>query len=83
VGAVARLYVGNLSYDTSEEHLRAAFSSYGKVIRLTVIRDPDSKLSKGFGFVEMPDPLEAMAAVKGLHGALLDGHSLIVQRVLR
>ena len=80
---VARLYVGNLSYNTSEEHLKAAFSCYGNVAELTVIRDPDSKLSKGFGFVDMPEPGEAAAAVEGLHGALLDGRSLIVQRVLR
>jgi RNA recognition motif-containing protein len=80
---VARLYVGNLSYDTIEEHLKAVFAPYGKVTRLMVLRDGESRRSKGFGFVEMPNPVEAVAAMRGLNGTELQGQQLVVQLVLQ
>ena len=49
------IYVGNLSYDTSEDDLRSAFEAYGEVDSAKIITDRDTGRSKGFGFVEMPD----------------------------
>jgi cold-inducible RNA-binding protein len=73
-----RIYVGNLSYETSDESLRDAFEAYGQVESATVITDKYSGRSRGFGFVEMPEKSEAMAAIEGLNGTELDNRSLTV-----
>jgi len=73
-----KLYVGNLSYGTSEESLRSAFSHYGEVQSVNVVIDRDSGRSKGFGFVEMGSEDSAMAAINGMNGTELDGRSLRV-----
>ena len=70
------LYVGNLSYDTSADDLRTAFSQYGTVTSASVISDRDTGRSRGFGFVEMSDGAEE--AVKALNGAELQGRRLTV-----
>lgn len=62
------IYVGNLSYDATDDDLRQAFESYGTVDTASVIRDHYSGRSRGFGFVEMPDSGEAEAAIAGLDG---------------
>jgi RNA recognition motif-containing protein len=62
-----RLYVGNLSYETSEAELREMFAAYGEPASVRIITDNVSGRSKGFGFVELPDDAarEAMAALNG------------------
>ena len=74
----AKLYVGNLSYDTSEASLRTLFAPHGAVVSVNLIIDRDSGRSKGFAFVEMGTPEEAQKAVTALDGAQLDGRALKV-----
>ena len=74
------IYVGNLSYGTTDELLRQAFAEYGEVSSATVIKDRFSGESRGFGFVEMPTESEAMAALSGLNGQELDGRALRVNK---
>ena len=73
-----KIYVGNLSYSTSEADIRTAFSAFGSVETADVIMDRGTGRSKGFGFVEMSDASEAKAAIEGLNGKDLDGRSLNV-----
>lgn len=73
-----RLYVGNLSYSSTEEGLREAFEAYGSVESATIITDRDTGRSRGFGFVEMPDDEEAQRAIEGLNGKAVDGRTLTV-----
>lgn len=70
------IYVGNLSRQTSESDLRAAFESHGQVASVSIIKDKYSGESKGFGFVEMPSKEEAETAIKNLNGKELDGRTL-------
>lgn len=72
------IYVGNLSYEVTEEDLKNAFESFGKVDTVKVIKDNETGRAKGFGFVEMPDNSEAQAAIEGLNGKDLKGRSLNV-----
>lgn len=74
----AKLYVGNLSYETSEASLRTAFEPYGEVVSVTLITDRDSGRPKGFGFVELGSAEEAQAAKAALDGTQLDGRALKV-----
>ena len=74
----AKLYVGNLSYDTSEASLRTLFAPHGDVVSVNLITDRDSGRPKGFGFVEMGTPEEAQKAVAALDGTQLDGRALKV-----
>lgn len=73
-----KIYVGNMSYDVTEEDLRQAFEQFGKVESTAVIMDKFSGRSKGFGFVEMADNAEAQAAIDGLNGKELKGRALNV-----
>jgi RNA recognition motif-containing protein len=73
-----KIYVGNLSYTTSEEDIRAAFSPFGAVDSVDMIMDRGTGRSKGFGFVEMSVDTEGQAAIDGLNGKDLDGRSLNV-----
>jgi RNA recognition motif-containing protein len=72
------IYVGNLSFDVTEEDLRQAFEPYGQVESATVVKDKFSGQSRGFGFVEMPTKAEATAAISGLNGKDLNGRTLNV-----
>lgn len=72
------IYVGNISYDTSEEDLTTAFGAYGEVSSAKIITDRDTGRSKGFGFVEMPDQSNGEAAVEGLNGQDMGGRALRV-----
>ncbi len=72
------IYVGNLSYDTTDDSLREAFSHFGAVDSARVITDRVSGRSRGFGFVEMPNDDEARAAIEGMNGADLEGRPLTV-----
>ena len=73
-----KIYAGNLSYNVSNEDLRAAFAQFGTVDSADVIMDRATGRSKGFGFVEMSDATEAKAAIEGLNGKDLDGRNLNV-----
>lgn len=73
-----RLYVGNLSYNTTDESLRQAFSAHGAVTSAQVVMDRDTNRSRGFGFVEMANDNEAQAAIAALNGQPLDGRALTV-----
>lgn len=72
------IYVGNLSYQTNEEQLGAAFASYGEVATVSIVRDRFSNQSKGFGFVEMADAAQAQAAIDALNGAEMQGRQIRV-----
>ena len=72
------IYVGNMSYSTSEDELRRVFEEHGNVDSANVITDRDTGRPKGFGFVEMPDKTEAEAAIEALNGKELDGRTLTV-----
>jgi RNA recognition motif-containing protein len=74
----AKLYVGNLSYDTSEASLRTAFEAHGEVTSVNLIMDRDSGRPKGFAFVEMATPEDAQKAKAALDGTQLDGRALKV-----
>ncbi len=73
-----RIYVGNLSYQVSEEDLQKAFGAHGKVESVTMIRDRDTGRSKGFAFVEMASSTEAQAAITALNGTELLERALTV-----
>ncbi len=72
------IYVGNLSYEVSQEDLQQAFEGFGQVESVKVIQDNYSGRSKGFGFVEMEDSAEAHSAIDGLDGKELKGRALKV-----
>ena len=73
-----RLYVGSLSYDTTEESLKDFFSQAGTVNSVSIITDKYSGRSKGFGFVDMSTEEEAQKAIETLNGKELDGRTIIV-----
>jgi len=73
-----KLYVGGLSYDTTEETLKQSFAQAGTVETANIIMDRDSGRSKGFGFVEMSTNEEATKAIEMLNGKDLDGRNLTV-----
>jgi len=72
------IYVGNLSFDVTEEDLKNAFEAFGKVDSSSVIKDKFSGQSRGFGFVEMPDREQAQAAIKAMNGQEIKGRALNV-----
>lgn len=72
------LYVGNLPYTTTDAELEALFTPFGKVERVQVVFDRESGRSRGFGFVEMPDQLQADAAIERLNGSDMGGRALAV-----
>ncbi|MBI5267895.1 MAG: RNA-binding protein [candidate division Zixibacteria bacterium] len=74
------IYVGNLSYNATEDDLRNAFSAYGQVASVTIIKDKFSGESRGFAFVEMPSNDEGDAAIAGLNGADVKGRALKVNQ---
>ena len=72
-----RIFVGNLSFNTSDNELRDAFSAYGEVASANVITARDTQRSRGFGFVEMEKD-EALKAINSLNGSDLQGRALNV-----
>ena len=73
-----KIYVGNLSYDVTEEELRQEFEAFGGVESVSIITDKYSGRPKGFGFVEMASVSEGQAAITGLNGKTLKERTLNV-----
>jgi RNA recognition motif-containing protein len=74
------IYAGNLSYKVNENDLREIFEEYGDVSSVKIITDKYSGKSKGFGFVEMPNDVEANKAIEELNEAELDGRNMRVNQ---
>lgn len=72
------IYVGNLNYKLQVSELQEAFEAYGEVSSARIIKDKETRRSKGFGFVEMPNDSEGQKAVEALEGADLKGRTLRV-----
>lgn len=72
------IYVGNLSYEVTEEELRDEFAAFGEVATVNIIKDKYSGQSKGFGFVEMPLLSAGQAAINGLNGKSLHNRQISV-----
>jgi cold-inducible RNA-binding protein len=72
------IFVGNLSFDATEQSVRTMFEAYGSVDRVSIITDRDTGRAKGFGFVEMSANAEADRAIAELNGRDLDGRALNV-----
>ncbi|MGH9460694.1 MAG: RNA recognition motif domain-containing protein [Vicinamibacteria bacterium] len=75
---MSKLYVGNCSFDITEQQLRDLFSPYGEVTSVNVITDRDTGRPRGFAFVEMASDAEAQAAIKGVNGTEQGGRTLKV-----
>ena len=73
-----KIYVGNLSYEVTEEDLRQEFGAFGEVTSANIITDKYSGRPKGFGFVEMATKSEAEAAITGLNGKTLKDRTVVV-----
>jgi len=72
------IFIGNLSYNVTEEDLHQTSEVFGQVASATVIKDKQSGRSKGFGFVEMPVQTEAQSAIEALNGTALKGRTITV-----
>lgn len=72
------IYIGNMSFDTTEDQLRQAFAAFGEVSTVNIITDKYSGEPRGFAFVEMSVKSEAIAAISGLNGQELNGRALNV-----
>lgn len=75
---MTNIFVGNLSYQTSQEELEAAFNEFGAVERVSIVRDRDTGQPRGFAFVEMTNSNEASDAIAALNGRNLNGRNLNV-----
>ena len=73
-----RIYVGNLSYDLTEDELQQEFLTYGDVESVTILTDKFTGRPKGFGFVEMASKSEGEAAITGLNGKILKERTVVV-----
>jgi cold-inducible RNA-binding protein len=73
-----KLYVGNLSFSTTEETLQAEFGAHGQVEEVAIITDRDTGRPRGFAFVSMSNDNEARAAIEALNGADIDGRTITV-----
>ncbi|PYV73824.1 MAG: RNA-binding protein [Acidobacteria bacterium] len=72
------IFVGNLSFNTSEDELRQIFEAYGQVERVSILTDRETGRSRGFGFVEMTNPEEGEKAITGLNGSQFGGRTINV-----
>jgi RNA recognition motif-containing protein len=76
--ANAKLYVGNLSYNSTEDSLAELFSQFGEVVSIRIVTDRETGRSKGFGFVEMASAEAAQQSIAQLNGKQVDGRALTV-----
>lgn len=72
------LYVGNLPYSTDEKELTRSFERYGNVVDVRIIRNGSNGRSKGYGFVTMRDEADSKAAIKNLHGSVIENREIVV-----
>ncbi|MFA5514191.1 MAG: RNA-binding protein [Sphaerochaetaceae bacterium] len=77
-----KIYVGNMSYTTTEDELRELFAQYGTVLSANIIIDRETRRPKGFGFVEMDDDSAAEAAISQLDGKEFGGRNLRVNEAI-
>ena len=70
------IFVGNLSYETTEDSLRTLFEQHGEVTSAKVIKDRETGRARGFGFVEMPNDEEGRAAISAIDGTDVDGRTI-------
>ena len=77
-GTLKNIFVGNLSFNTSEDELRQIFEAYGQVERVSILTDRETGRSRGFGFVEMTNPEEGEKAITGLNGSQFGGRTINV-----
>ena len=75
---MTNIFVGNLSYQTTQDDLHAAFAAYGNVERVNIVTDRDTGQARGFAFVEMSEAAAAQTAISQLNGAELNGRALNV-----
>lgn len=75
---MTNIFVGNLSYQTTQEDLHAAFAAYGAVERVSIVTDRETGQPRGFAFVEMTQPQDAQNAISQLNGADLHGRAMNV-----
>ena len=75
---MTNIYVGNLSYEATEDDLRQAFEAHGEVTSVAIIKDKMTGRSRGFGFVEMPDKNQANAAIQALNLQEVRGRAITV-----
>ena len=73
-----KIYVGNMSYSTTEDQLREAFAEYGEVVSVNIVMDRMTNRSKGFGFIEMEDADNAKDAISSLNNTELNGREIKV-----
>ena len=73
-----KIYIGNMSYETTEDNIRQAFESFGEVTSVNVITDRETGRPKGFGFVEMSSDTEGQAAIDGLNSTDMNGRTVSV-----
>ena len=76
------MYIGNLSYNVRESDLRDVMEEFGTVDSVKLIIDRDTRRSKGFAFVEMPEDSEAQNAIRDLNGANYEGRQMVVKEAL-
>jgi RNA recognition motif-containing protein len=77
-----KIYVGNLSFEASDQDLKDAFGAHGQVETATIVKDSYSGRSRGFGFVEMPNEAEARAAITALNGKEIKGRAVKVNEAI-
>jgi cold-inducible RNA-binding protein len=77
-GIVKNIFVGNLSFNTSEDELRQAFEAFGQVDRVSILTDRETGRSRGFAFVEMTNTEEGDKAIAGLNGSQIGGRTINV-----
>ncbi|MCG8572897.1 MAG: RNA-binding protein [Spirochaetes bacterium] len=77
-----KIYVGNLNYNSTEDQLTDLFAEYGNVLSVKIIEDRFSGRSKGFGFIEMENDDEVLAAISALNGKEFDGRNLKVNEAI-
>jgi cold-inducible RNA-binding protein len=75
---MSNIFVGNMSFQTSEDDLRALFQSHGEIVRVNIPTDRDTGRARGFAFVEMSSQAEAASAIASLNGKEVDGRQLRV-----
>jgi len=75
---VTNIYVGNLSFQATEDDLREAFSEFGEITSVNIIMDRETGRSRGFAFVEMPDANEAKNAIEGTNQRTIQGRQISV-----